>query len=75
MDKLVLHPTTAKQLKLALTSTHHAYLFVGPNGLGKSLAAEKFAAKLLGENVDSGDLSRWIYILKPEQGKKFLLLK
>lgn len=70
MNKLVLHPTTSKQLSLALKKTKHAYLFVGPDGLGKTTAALEFATVLMGEHVEAGDLNRWIYVLKPDEGKK-----
>lgn len=70
MDELIFHPTTSKQLLLAVKKAKHAYLFAGPEGLGKTTAALKFAANLLGEQIDAGDLSRWVYILKPEEGKK-----
>lgn len=70
MDDLVLHPTTAKQLALAVNNTIHAYLLVGPDGLGKTTVANKFAVELIGAKADSGNAERWIYQIGPVDGKK-----
>lgn len=70
MDKLVINSHTRSQLSGALSRPSHAYLFLGPSGLGKTTIARAFARELIGPNATAGDLKKWILLIAPEKDKK-----
>ncbi len=53
-ESLIGQPEAARRLRAAVSSPVHAYLFVGPAGVGKSLAARIFAGELLAEADPTG---------------------
>jgi DNA polymerase-3 subunit delta' len=70
MDELVINKSTKSMLELAVKSPSHAYLFYGPNGLGKTTAAMHYARKVLGPGASDGDASRWVLTIAPIDNKK-----
>jgi DNA polymerase-3 subunit delta' len=57
-DRVVGQPRAVAALQAALRAPVHAYLFVGPAGVGKRTAARVFAASLLGEAAAERVLAR-----------------
>ena len=53
-ESLIGQPEAARRLRAAVASPVHAYLFVGPAGVGKRLAAQIFAGELLAEADPAG---------------------
>lgn len=73
MNELVISKKTLNLLDSAYKKISHAYLFIGKDGLGKTSAAIRFAEKVIAKNPSEGDKSRWIFIVKPIDGKKLSL--
>ena len=69
MTDLILNQLTSSQLDSAKLNLSHAYLFAGPRGLGKTIAAQKFASEVLGANPTPGDIERWILQVRPIDNK------
>ena len=69
MTDLILSHRTSSQLGSAKLNLSHAYLFSGPKGLGKTLAAQKFAIDVLSESPTPGDIERWILQVSPIDNK------
>ena len=53
-ESLIGQAEAARRLRAAVSSPVHAYLFVGPAGVGKRLAAQIFAGELLAEADPAG---------------------
>ena len=53
-ESLVGQAEAARRLRAAVSSPVHAYLFVGPRGVGKRQAAQIFAGELLAEADPDG---------------------
>jgi DNA polymerase III delta prime subunit len=70
MNELVINSKTLSQIKTAENYTSHAYIFVGKEGLGKTLSARLFAEKIIGSHSSVGDRQRWIMLVDPIDGKK-----
>ena len=70
MNDLIINPKTRKLLDVAKKSTAHSYLFVGKEGLGKTLSAVEFAQNIMGEKATKGDKKRWLMFVEPVEGKK-----
>lgn len=69
MTDLILNQLTSSQLESAKLNLSHAYLFAGPRGLGKTIAAQKFAREVLCTNPTPGDIERWIIQVGPIDNK------
>ena len=69
MTDLILSHRTSSQLGSAKLNLSHAYLFSGPKGLGKTLAAQKFAIDVLSASPTPGDIERWILQVSPIDNK------
>ncbi len=57
-DEVVGQPVAVSQLRAAVASPVHAYLFVGPRGTGKRAAARAFAGELLAAGSEGDDADR-----------------
>ena len=57
-DEVVGHPDIVDQLRAAAADPTHAYLFVGPPGVGTMAAARAFAAEILSHGATEHDASR-----------------
>lgn len=65
-----------RMLESLVTHPGHAYLFHGPDGLGKRLAARSFAAKILKiDNVDHLSSHPDFIVLEREEGSRELKIK
>lgn len=53
-ESLIGQAEAARRLRAAVSSPVHAYLFVGPSGVGKRLAAQIFAGELIAEADPEG---------------------
>src|SRR4051794_14213776 len=58
-------PRAGATLAAALASPGHAYIFRGPRGAGKAVAARAFAAELLAEGAPDPDDARRRALLDP----------
>ena len=70
MNDLIINPKTRNRLEVARKSTAHSYLFLGKEGLGKTLSAVEFARNIMGEKATEGDNKRWMMFVEPIEGKK-----
>lgn len=58
MEDLLLHPTTAHQLKALLQALPHAILISGPAGTGKKMIAQQFVTEIFGTKANNPYLLR-----------------
>ncbi|MBP9752157.1 MAG: AAA family ATPase [Candidatus Moranbacteria bacterium] len=48
---------------------HEAFLFIGPEGVGKTLVAREFAGRLLGFGADDPEGAQDFLVIRPEDGE------
>jgi len=65
--QIIGQPSAVEQLRAGVSAPVHAYLFVGPEGVGKREAAKIFAAAILSDDFSAPDTDRTLRLAQTEQ--------
>jgi len=66
-QQIIGQQAAVEQLQAGVPAPVHAYLFVGPEGVGKREAARIFAAAILSDNFSASDTARTLRLAQIEQ--------
>jgi DNA polymerase-3 subunit delta' len=73
-DDVVGQPRAVEQLRAAARAPSHAYLFVGPRGVGKRAAARTFAGEVLSADAEGDEAVRHRRLAESEQHADLVLV-